>query len=307
VYFTSILQKRQGFLTLDTKSSTNYTARMIICIIGGGVVGLNIALHFAETNLSDSIFLLEQEQYLGHHTSSRNSEVIHAGFSYPPNSLKTKLCIEGNRLTYDLLNQLNVPYKKCGKWIVAVNDAESDALQNAKQNADEVGVAEFDFVDVETFYKEEPDTHNIQSVIFSGTSGLMDCSEYICALEKKCATLPNCEVIYPCKVNSINGNQIDTDRGDIETELIINSAGLEAHLIYKMTGGARNFETIPFKGEYYSWPKGTIKTMIYPAPKSFQNKTDPTMVSNMGIHVHRNMAGDLITSNRVCGQSTETL
>src|SRR3990167_5587056 len=98
-------------------------------IIGGGVIGLNIALAIAEARPADQVWLLEREPYLGHHTTTRNSEVVHAGVAYPPDSLKAKLCVEGNRLTHELAQKLGVPLWRSGKYILATDDAQAQALE----------------------------------------------------------------------------------------------------------------------------------------------------------------------------------
>lgn len=75
---------------------------------------MNCALALAEERKNDDVFLLEAEEHLGEHASTRNSEVLHAGFAYPPNSFKSELCIEGNRLSYELLGRLGVPNRRSG-------------------------------------------------------------------------------------------------------------------------------------------------------------------------------------------------
>lgn len=277
---------------------------MQICIIGGGVVGLNIALELACGRASDEIYLLEKEKFLGHHTSTRNSEVIHAGFAYPPESLKAKLCVEGNTLTYELLDKLHVQYKKCGKWIIACGENEDKALIKAEENAKACRVSKFRSFNVSEFYKAEPSAQNVTSVAFSANSGIMDAAGYIRALEVALSSHKNVNIIYPCKVTGIDtvSSQIETDRGPIKYDIIINSAGLWADEIFGMTCRNQDFQMcdlyqiIPFKGEYYTWRKGKVKTMIYPVPSRFidQKNADATLVSSMGIHTHRNIAGELL-------------
>lgn len=279
---------------------------MQICIIGGGVVGLNAALHLAEdpTFKGTEIFLLEKEKFLGHHTSTRNSEVIHAGFAYPPDSLKTKLCIEGNRLTYELLQRLNVPHKKCGKWVFACGEPEDKALTATLDNARICGTPGIALSSLERFYKEEPSICNVTSVAFSETSGIMDAAAYIRALEVELSKHSNVNVIYPCKVTGVDkiSKMVETDRGEIQYDVLINAAGLWADDIYNMCCRNEDFQMcslyqiVPFKGEYYTWRKGTVKTMIYPVPSRFikSGNADATLVSSMGVHTHRNMAGELL-------------
>ena len=198
-----------------------------ICIVGGGVVGLNIALTLSQRT-GDEIFLFEKEKFLGHHTSTRNSEVIHAGFAYPPDSLKARLCVEGNKLTYELLAKLGVANKKCGKWIVACDKKEAEALHEVKKNADVCGVEGFEIKSVAELLSAEPSLQNIEACAFSAVSGIMDASAYIRALEIELSRRSNVNLLYPCKVTGIETIQklLQTDRGDMPFDLLINAAGL---------------------------------------------------------------------------------
>ena len=104
-------------------------------IIGAGVIGLAIASELAP---SRSVVLLEQESRFGEHLSSRNSEVIHAGLYYPPDSLKARLCLRGNALLYQYCQEQQIPYQQCGKLIVA-SQSQQEALDNLYRNAMESG------------------------------------------------------------------------------------------------------------------------------------------------------------------------
>lgn len=106
-----------------------------IVVIGAGVVGLAIAAELSKTY--SNLVVLEKNEKFGQETSSRNSEVIHSGIYYPKNSLKSKLCIEGNKLLYEYCVKNEVPHKKCGKYIIATDEVElkklDDILENVKK------------------------------------------------------------------------------------------------------------------------------------------------------------------------------
>ena len=95
------------------------------------MIGLAIARELAP---SRSVVLLEQESHFGEHLSSRNSEVIHAGLYYPPDSLKARLCLRGNTLLYRYCQEQTIPYRRCGKLIVA-NAGQQDSLEQLHHNA----------------------------------------------------------------------------------------------------------------------------------------------------------------------------
>lgn len=270
---------------------------MQVVIIGGGIVGLNIALALSESGQDFDVYLMEQEEFLGHHTSTRNSEVIHAGFAYPPDSLKTKLCIEGNLLTYELLEGLHVPYKRSGKWIVACDDVEVAALHRALDNAANCSVDGIEMTTLGALQRAVPEIQNVKEVAFSKTSGTLDVASYIKAIEIKLSNSSNVKLIYPCRVTGIDieSRIVVTNRGELNFDLLINSAGLEADDVYEWTSGQRSFQIVPFKGEYYTWPKGRIKEVVYPVPSRFLpvGCADATLTSSMGVHIHRSVTGDL--------------
>src|SRR5215469_532944 len=109
-----------------------------VLIVGGGVVGCAIAR--AVSAKWQDVFLVEQNPKLGMATSSRNSGVIHSGIYYPKNSLKARLCVEGNRLDYDFCKKHNVPHRHTGKLVVAANTHEEPELVALKKRGEENGV-----------------------------------------------------------------------------------------------------------------------------------------------------------------------
>src|SRR5260370_35611681 len=110
-----------------------------ILIIVSGVTGCAIA--HAVSQRWDDVFLVEQNPKLGMATSTRNSGVIHSGIYYPQNSLKARLCIEGNRLMYEFCAKRNVPHRHTGKLVVAADAHEAAALAPLKKNGQANGVA----------------------------------------------------------------------------------------------------------------------------------------------------------------------
>ena len=268
-------------------------ARRVV-IVGGGVVGLNAALALAEGGFGGEVWLLEMEEHLGHHASTRNSEVVHAGFAYPPGSLKAELCLEGNRLTYDLLSRLGVPFARSGKWIVAHGDGEARALSAMMENAAACGVPGMREVSPGELLRACPALASPTAAAFSGSSGTMDCAGYIRALERALSRFPNAEVVYPCRVEGIDASRgiALTSRGEIPFDVLVNSAGLFCDEVYGMCGGGRRFEIRPCRGEYYSWRGGPVEGLVYPVPHRFLETGDAAKVSSMGVHLHSNMASE---------------
>lgn len=101
-------------------------------VIGGGAIGLAIASRLAAPTVASTtrnVLLLDRNRHVGQETSSRNSEVIHAGIYYPKNSLKTELCIKGRQMLYELFDKEHIGYQRCGKWIIAQNEQDREYLQ----------------------------------------------------------------------------------------------------------------------------------------------------------------------------------
>lgn len=265
---------------------------MIIVIVGGGIVGLNCALELSQRQKGDEVFVLEAENYLGAHTSTRNSEVIHAGFNYPPGSLKSLLCIEGNSLTYELAEKFSIPHRRCGKWIVAFTEEDEKGLSQLLKNASECGVPGIKEKSPSEASSVMPWLKPVRAALFSEKSGILDSSEYVASLGRILSNTPNCHVLTRCKVEKIENGKIFTTRGEMEFDVLINSAGLFSDDLYRMSGGGRDFEIRPFKGEYYMWRRGPIEGLIYPVPERFLKKSDAALVSSMGIHLHRSVSGD---------------
>lgn len=269
----------------------------MIFIVGGGVIGLHLAIALAQKPGRPEIFVCDKEQYLGDHTSGRNSQVIHAGFAYPVDSLKARLCVEGNRLTYEWLRRLKVPFVNEGKWVVAFNEEELPALDKVLEVGAACQVPGLRRADVGELLKKDPACNRFAGTVFSETSGVMDAAAYVRALEQNLSEYDDCYPIYPCTVNGIDTNKkiVQTSRGDMEYSLLINAAGLWSDEIYKMCGGQRDFHIKPFKGEYCVWKHCDIKSLIYPVPRRFLpgQENNKKLVSSMGVHVHRDTGGQL--------------
>ncbi len=263
-----------------------------ITIIGAGVVGLSIAAKLSENY--DSIFVIERNKLFGQETSSRNSEVIHAGIYYPKGSLKAKLCVKGKELLYHFCNQYEVPYFKCGKLIVATTDEEISILDEIKQKAFNNGVDDLIFLDQHGIAELEPQVFGLKA-LFSPSTGIIESHSYMKQLETL-AVNNGVEMVYGTSVTTItkleNAYEIkllepDGTSYSYTSEVVINSAGLESDLIANMIGIKDEELKIQFcKGQYFSInpPKNRLlNRLVYPVP-------DPNMVA-LGIHVTVDLAG----------------
>ncbi|TFG93563.1 MAG: FAD-dependent oxidoreductase, partial [Candidatus Atribacteria bacterium] len=133
-----------------------------VVIIGVGVVGCNVARELSRYKLN--IAVLEKEDDVGWGTSCRNSGVIHAGFNNKPGTLMAKFCVEGNKSFKELCLQLDVPYKKIGKLVVAKKKEEIKGLQKLKQQGDTNGVDNLQIIDLNEVKRLEPNLVGIAAL-----------------------------------------------------------------------------------------------------------------------------------------------
>jgi L-2-hydroxyglutarate oxidase LhgO len=263
-----------------------------ITIIGAGVVGLAIAEKITESY--NNVFLLEKHPTFGQETSSRNSEVIHAGIYYPKGSLKAKLCIEGKWLLYDYCKKFDIPYNNCGKLIVATSEEELMIIEGIRQTALNNGVDDLQVVEKEEIALMEPNIFALRA-LYSPSTGIVDSHSLMKQYETN--TINNGgQIVYGSEVTAIKkikgGYEITLSYADnkdytFTSGIIINSAGLTSDKISEMAGIPDNNLKILFcKGEYFRLkpPKNKlIKRLIYPVP--LHN------LEGIGIHVTIDIGG----------------
>ena len=263
-----------------------------ITIIGAGVIGLAIAEQVSGEH--KNVFLIEKHLSFGQETSSRNSEVIHAGIYYTRNSLKAKLCVEGKWLLYDYCKKYEVPYRNCGKLIVATSEKEIDIIEGIRQTAIRNGVNDLVMFGKEQIAELEPNIFAVKA-IYSPSTGIVDSHALMKQYETN-AINNGCQIVYGSEVTGIkqiqNGYKIELLDADKEkyiftTRILINSAGLTSDKISEMAGiKDDNLKILFCKGEYFriNPPKNKlINRLVYPVPH--QN------MEGIGIHVTIDMGG----------------
>ena len=237
---------------------------MVVVVIGGGIVGCWIA--YEMTKKGKEVFLLDKEKALGEHTSTRNSGVIHGGIYYSHGSLKAKLCVRGRHLTYPFLERHQIPHRRCGKVVVALNAQEINEIKRLKRLGEDNGVEDLALVDVETVQRMEPRVRCMAGLL-SPQSGLVDMAAYMRAIERVLKG-SGVVIVKQCQVLSVTDqNVLTTTRGDITADVLVNAAGLYSDHVAMMCG-LEGYEIVPYKGDYYSTTESVVQGLIYPVPGS---------------------------------------
>src|SRR5262249_36475049 len=142
-----------------------------VVVVGAGVIGLAVARALALRGLQ--VLVLEKESVAGSGTSSRNSEVIHAGLYYEPESLKALLCVRGRRMLYRYCDERHVPYRRCGKLVIATDQKEETYLHRLLQRAKNNGVEDIELIGADRLKSLEPHLYGVGALL-SPSSGIID-------------------------------------------------------------------------------------------------------------------------------------
>lgn len=237
-----------------------------ILIIGGGVIGVTVALELKRRRPADRIILLDKEPATGAHASGRNSGVLHAGFYYSADSLKAKFCRDGNRELRAYIRAKNLPLNECGKLVVAQDEAQLSGLDELARRGERNGVP-VELISLERARQIEPRVKTAGRALWSPSTASADPRQVIAALVDD-ARAAGIDVRLGTAYERAYPGRIDTSGGPITAGYVVNCAGLYADRIAKDFGFCQDFVILPFKGLYLysSEPAGRLKTNIYPVP-----------------------------------------
>ena len=236
-------------------------------VIGGGIIGISIVRELKKRHPKSSQILIEKEADFGLHASGRNSGVLHAGFYYTADSFKAKFTQKGNQHLTQYCASKNIPINRCGKLVVAKNEAELSQLDELMVRAQANGVP-MDSLTEKEAKKIEPRVKTFERALFSPTTSSINPSYVVKAMVKdsiKEGIKMNSQVRY---LKKLGDRIIKTSQGNIEFGYMVNAAGLYADKIAQDFGFSRDYRILPFKGLYlYSnEPAGSFRTNIYPVP-----------------------------------------
>ena len=257
-------------------------------VVGAGVVGLAVARALALAGRE--VIVIEAAESIGTETSSRNSEVIHAGIYYPKGSLMARTCVAGRRQLYAYCAEHGVPHRNCGKLIVATNEAESEKLAEIKGRAEANGVEGMRLLSAAEATTLEPNL-KCTAALLSPATGIVDSHSYMLSLqgdaEAKGAMFA---FLSPLKRGRVRDDGIELEVGGTEPmklrcRLMVNAAGLHAPVLARKIEGmpAEHIPTPYYaKGNYFTLTgKSPFSRLIYPVP----------VPGGLGVHITVDLGG----------------
>lgn len=259
-----------------------------VLIVGAGAVGCAIARELSRYTLS--IGVVDKCCDVGGGTSGRNSAVVHAGFNNKPGTLMAQLCVEGNENFEALCKELDVPYKKTGKLLVAFNESEMQTLQKLLRQGEENGCKGLHMVDRETVQRLAPNVGGVGG-LHSPNTAIFDPFLYTVSLAENAVAngtrfFLNNRVVAVKKDNDLFS--VTTSRGIFKTRVLVNAAGMFSDKISAMVG-VDEYRIYPCRGEYLILDKianDYLTIPVYPAPTQGN--------SGLGIHLTPTIHGNLL-------------
>ena len=254
----------------------------IDCVIAGaGVIGLAVAAKLAASGLE--VVVLEQHDCIGSETSSRNSEVIHAGIYYPAGSKKAALCVRGKALLYQHCDRHGVPFKRCGKVIVAAHQAQADTVRGYIQKAADNGVNDLVWLSQAEIEAMEPEVQTVGGVL-SPSTGIIDSHSYMLSLQGQLEQAGGMLALQT-EVRDVDSSPhpiVRTRDFALQTRWFINCAGLSAPTLARGTPNAP--QAYYAKGHYYAYSgRQPFTRLVYPVAEA----------GGLGVHVTLDLAGQI--------------
>jgi L-2-hydroxyglutarate oxidase LhgO len=260
--------------------------RVDAIVIGAGVMGLAVARALAMAGRD--VVVLEAERAIGTHTSSRNSEVIHAGIYYPHDSLKARTCVEGRHRLYAYCDERGVPYRRCGKLIVATDEKQLDELERLRRRAHANGVTDVVYLPSPQVGAMEPVLECV-GALHSPSTGIIDSHAlmraYLYDAERAGAMLAlNCRVVRGRR--RTDGIELHVANAEpILAAEVVNSAGLRSPTVARSIEGYAAGLAPPeyyAKGNYYALAAPSpFSRLVYPVPEP----------GGLGVHVTLDLGG----------------
>jgi L-2-hydroxyglutarate oxidase LhgO len=260
-----------------------------IVVIGGGIVGLSVAMETTRRFPRLRLLLVEKESRLAAHQTGHNSGVIHSGIYYKPGSVKARTCVTGARALIEFCREHGIAHQVCGKVIVATSQDEISRLNELQRRGTANGLQGLRRLNRDELREIEPHCAGIEALYVPGT-GITDYA----AVAAKYADLTRergGEIRTGCKVIGIAQRRdgettLETTTGELSARFVINCAGLHSDRVSRMAGNDAKVRIVPFRGEYYELRperRHLVRALIYPVP-------DPRFPF-LGVHFTRGVHG----------------
>jgi L-2-hydroxyglutarate oxidase len=263
-------------------------SRVNVAIIGGGIVGLAAGLELIRRFPYASLAVVEKESAVAAHQTSHNSGVIHSGIYYRPGSLKARLCVEGVDALLRFCERQQIPYEICGKVIVATSESEIPRLDEIYRRGIGNGLRGLRMLTAEEIRELEPHAAGIRGIHVPST-GIVDygrvARKYAELIETSGGSIHLSHEVIALRPSGSN-TVVETTRGPIEAQLVINCAGLQSDRVSRMANAKLDFTIVPFRGEYYEIVPDKhhyVQSLLYPVP-------DPRFPF-LGVHFTKRISG----------------
>jgi len=266
------------------------TDRFDVVVVGGGIVGLATAYRLMEARPGLRIAILEKEAELATHQSGHNSGVLHAGLYYQPGSLKARLCREGKAAVEAFAESHGIPFERCGKLVVALDESELERLASLRERAEANGVPGLEEVGPERIRELEPHAAGIRGLWSPGT-GIVDFRRIALAMADDLRA-QGVQILTGREVRGLDERAgevvVATPAGEVRAAVVVACAGLQADRVAALSGARDGPRIVPFRGDYYTLTaeaRGLVRGLIYPVP-------DPRFPF-LGVHFTKRIDGEV--------------
>ena len=259
-----------------------------VAIIGGGVIGSAIARELSKYKLDVAVFEMGCDVASG--ASKANSGVVHSGINSPPPSLKSRFCVEGNKMFQSLATELGFPLEWVGKFVIAKNEDEVKELEHLKNVGIQNGVIGLEIIKESEVKKKEPNV-SCATALWVPTAGIILPYKFTIALAENAAE-NDVRFLLETRVTGLKKQKghflIKTNRGEFQAQIVVNAAGVNCREIVSMLEEP-DFQVYPCRGEYLVLDKNyssLVNSMIYPVPVK--------ELGVLGVHITPTIEGNIL-------------
>jgi L-2-hydroxyglutarate oxidase len=262
--------------------------RYDVVVVGAGIVGLAVAREMLARRPGLRLVVVDKEAAVAQHQTGHNSGVIHSGIYYAPGSLKARLCVEGARLMYEYCEENAIPYERCGKLIVALDDSELKGLDELESRGRANLVPGLRRVSPAEMLEIEPEVRGV-GALHSPDTGIVDYGEVARAIERELRA-QGVDFAFGREVTAVRrvGHEtvVDSRGGAFRADRAVLCAGLWSDRLAVSAGASPDPRILPFRGGYLQVAAGqppVVRGMVYPVP-------DPDLPF-LGVHVTKHIDG----------------